>query len=158
MNRNLDYVNSTEKINKLIKKATVYFRNYQDAEDFVLYLIERKVQNATQSFKQAYIDFLRLSSGKKGSLFYNSRANYFNRKLLPLYEHLYGIQPIDPIKKKLGLAHLQRFKRIERAAFILHTLWGLTKREIAYLFDYSEHRIGQILKEVKEKIKTNNRQ
>jgi hypothetical protein len=128
----------------LLCRATKFIKNPQDAEDFISYYNIQKLQGRKASFYKIYVDFARNKWGRK-----NNKT--LHPLMLPFLEEIYLKKELEPIEGILGRRRLLILRRQERAIFLLYEAWGLTFKEIGFLFNYTEAWAFNIHKNVMNK-------
>lgn len=113
-------------------------KNHDDAEDFFQFVVLNMLRRDTDlaNFDWLLADWLELKKKEKVTTVMNMDILTHQEAAKKKDELLEAIE-----KKKLNT--------IDRAFLILLVKWGLTKREIAHVFGYSESYIGQRIKQVR---------
>ena len=154
-----------KKINELYgrirKTSQRKIRNKQDAEDIFqeVVLSYIKKPDSKQTIDQAIIDASRcygLTERRCGSDALASIRRQKGRSMVEIENRNFSQCPQDDLLN--FESSLFSLKKAERIIIILKYKYGFRGKEISYLFNVTESRIAQILKEVLNKISLENGQ
>lgn len=137
-----------------IRKRIAYKRRFNptDWEDIAHDVVVSKLEkpSSKQSIDQAMVDLLRKRFGDpRTSTFDERRSAYrvreFDKEVeAPEKDDSFYLD----VERRLGI-----LGPVERAMILLGSIWGLHQREIGMLFDLTEARVNQLLREIERKMK-----
>lgn len=124
--------------------------NIEDAKDFASWITTKRLEGATGTLGQLYVDFLRQEYGRTGKS-RPSRSAEKKRQSRVVMEYDSG-QHADPKKTDIS-SYISCFHGIERAILTLCYKWEFNEAEIADCFGVTESRICQRLKGIQSRLR-----